>query len=114
MECCVNDLGRFSHNEPINTGIQTPQAGDHLLMMVAASGATFALKKNLSTGDDITFNIGDLNETMAYTFKIRLPDGTDYEENDCTTFGIQTLLNSNIDGCSNDCDDDTNNYYYHP
>lgn len=70
MDCCINDLGRFSHNLKIETGLIATQAGEHYLFMNAATGGTFTLTKSLGVGEEITIEIGQLNESMVYNFKI--------------------------------------------
>lgn len=111
MDCCINDLGRFPHNEIINTGIVATQIGDHFLYMNSATGGTFTLVKNVAIGEEITIAIGQLNESMTYNFKVGQPDGTLISVDDCENFKLQTIINSQIDGCSNPCDADSPTYY---
>lgn len=111
--CCLNKIGIFPHNEEIKTGIIVDQDGTYRLHMAAANSNTFILNKELTVGSEITFPIGQLNENMAYKFTIEQPDESFYKENDCDLFGIRTIINTQLDGCENTCDDDsnTNNYY---
>lgn len=104
MDCCINDLGRFSHNLKIETGLITTQAGEHYLFMNAATGGTFTLTKSLAIGEQITFDIGQLNESMIYNFKVSQPDGTNFKKDDCENFRLQTIINTQIDGCNNPCE----------
>lgn len=113
MECCVNNLGRYSHNKPIDTFIMVSEDGTYTLLMEAANGNRFALEKELEAGQTITFNIGELNESMIYKFTIQKPDGTNLIVNNCDNFKLQTIINTQINGCPDLCDDsdDTNGYY---
>lgn len=111
MDCCINDLGRFPHNEIINTGIIAAQVGDHFLYMNAPTGGTFTLVKNLAIGEALTIAIGQLNESMIYNFKVAQPDGALISVADCENFRLQTIINSQIDGCSNPCDASGPAYY---
>ena len=111
MDCCINDLGRFSHNLKIETGLIAAQAGEHYLFMNAATGGTFTLTKSLGVGEEITIEIGQLNESMVYNFKIGQPDGTNLEKDTCENFRLQTIINSQLDGCSNPCDGTGADYY---
>lgn len=111
MDCCINDLGRFSHNLKIETGLIATQAGEHYLFMNAATGGTFTLTKSLAIGEEITIEIGQLNESMVYNFKVGQPDGTNFSKDDCENFRLQTIINSQLDGCNNPCDDNSTDYY---
>lgn len=113
MNCCVQKLGSFAHNQEIKTGIQTGQAGNHILYMKSSSGGTFTLSYEQTLSQEIIIPVGVLNESMAYKFRIELPDGSFYTQNDCDTFSLLTIINSQIDGCSDNCnaDSDSGNYY---
>lgn len=113
MDCCLNKLGIFPHNVPLRTGILATQAGDHLLYMKAASSNTFVLKKTLIVGQEIIFPVGQLNENMAYDFKIQQPNDVFISSNDCEKFNVITTINTQIDDCPDNCnpDPDSNNYY---
>jgi len=111
MDCCINDLGRFSHNLKIETGVLAAQVGEHYLFMNSATGGTFTLTKSLAIGEEITIEIGQLNESMVYNFKVGQPDGTNLKVDDCENFRLQTIINSQLDGCSDPCDDNTTPYY---
>lgn len=111
MDCCINDLGRFSHNLKIETGLLAEQIGEHYLFMNAATGGTFTLTKSLAIGEEITIEIGQLNESMVYNFKVGQPDGTNFSKDDCENFRLQTIINTQLDGCSNPCDATGAEYY---
>lgn len=113
MNCCLIKLGVFPHNAVINTGIIATQVGDHLLYMEAASSNKFILTKALQVGDEIKFDIGQLNESMAYNFKVEQPDGTLITQNTCENFNLITIINTQINDCPDNCnpDPDSNNYY---
>ena len=113
MNCCVNNLGRFSHNQVLDTGLLMPDEGDYNIHLEAANGNTFVLTKSLDGTETLKFEIGELNEQMVYTFTIQKPDGTNFSLNVCEKFKLQTLINTQINGCANPCDDsdDTSNYY---
>ena len=48
--------------------------------MNAATGGTFTLTKSLGVGEEITIEIGQLNESMVYNFKVGQPDGTNFSK----------------------------------
>lgn len=112
MGCCVNNLGRYSHNEIVDTYVMVPIDGLYKAYMTAANGNTFVLNKELDAGQTLKFDIGELNESMLYDFTIQKPDGTNIVVNACETFRLQTIINTQIDGC-NPCstDADSGNYY---
>lgn len=113
MGCCVNNLGRYSHNKEIDTFIMMPDAGTYYVHMEAASGNTFVLDKAVNAAETIKFNVGELNESMIYKFTIQQEDGTNFKVNNCEFFKLQTIINTQIDGCPDLCDDsdDTSGYY---
>jgi hypothetical protein len=103
--CCSNNLGRFPHNQIIDTGIVTTITGTHIVRLAAANGNTFELRKEIEEPETIKFEIGELNESMEYTFTIEKPDGTFISVSNCETFKLKTIINTQIDGCTNSCDD---------
>lgn len=113
MGCCVNNLGRYSHNKEIDTFIMISETGTYGAHMEAANGNTFVLEKAINAGQTLKFSIGELNESMVYKFTIQKPDGTNLAVNDCEFFKLQTIINTQLDGCPDLCDDsdDTNGYY---
>lgn len=113
-KCCINPLGKYPHNEIINTGIQAEQAGIFVFYMTGANGNTFNIRKRFELGEELTIAIGLLNENMTYSFRIGQPDETMITIDDCDKFSLTTIINTQIDGCTNPCDADDDsevNYY---
>jgi len=48
---------------------------------------------------------------MVYNFKVGQPDGTNFKKDDCENFRLQTIINTQLDGCSNPCDGTGADYY---
>ena len=93
--------------------ITASEKGIYIFYLISANGNTFSLKFEFEVGDKLTIPIGKLNENMVYKFTIEKPSGEFITQNDCEKFKIQTIINTQIDGCSNNCDDtDTPNGYY--
>ncbi|WP_282787174.1 hypothetical protein [Flavobacterium croceum] len=104
MDCCVNNLGRYPHNKEIDTYLVATEAGEHTLYLTDAKGNTFELIKDVETGETIKIAIGELNENMVYNFTIDKPSGTKISVNDCETFQLKTIINTQINGCTNPCE----------
>lgn len=113
MSCCVNNLGRYSHNKEIDTFIVVSEDGTYDVHIEEASGNTFVLSKELDAGQTIKFLVGELNESMVHKFTIQKPDGSNLFVNDCDNFKLQTIINTQLDGCHDPCEDsdDTDGYY---
>lgn len=111
MDCCINDLGKFPHNEPINLGITAPQDGEFIFYMISPTGGRFNLKYNFLTGEDLIIPIETLNESMAYKFKIEQPDGVLMTKDTCENFQLTTIINTQQNGCNDTCDADPASYY---
>lgn len=111
MDCCLNQLGRFAHNSPINTGIITDESGSHKVYFTAPTGGTFTLLFNLEAGDELIVPVGKLNENMTYSFRVEKPSGDFIIVDDCNKFQLITIINSQIDDCTDACDETPTNYY---
>lgn len=113
INCCSNNLGRFVHNKEINTGIMVSELGNYILRLRSSDNNTFELIRKIETPDTIRISVGELNENMIYTFTLENPSGNLVKLNDCENFKLQTILNTQINGCVNPCNDsdDTSNYY---
>ncbi len=111
--CCFNNLGRFPHNQIIDLGLLTDQTGVYILRMEAANGNTFELRKEVDEPQNLTIEIGELNENMEYKFTVEKPDGEFISVENCETFKLKTIINTQIDGCTSSCDDtdDVSPYY---
>lgn len=113
MICCSNNLGRFPHNKQIDTGIVVSDSGDYILRMEAANGNTFELVKTIDSPGNIKIEIGELNENMEYKFTVEKPDESFVSINNCENFKLKTIINTQIDGCTDPCDDsDSDSPYY--
>jgi hypothetical protein len=105
MECCLNNLGKYPHNKEINTNITAPATGDYVFYFTTSNSNNFSLTINFEVGDKLIIPVSTLNESMVHTFRIEKPDGNFITQNECDVFGLQTIINTQIDGCSNSCDD---------
>jgi hypothetical protein len=105
MECCKNDIGKFPHNEAINTGIVVPVYGTYEIELSAMNFTTFKLKQKYGAGDTIIIPQGTLCEDFLYNFTVKKPDGTFLQVNSCENFILKTYISTN-----NLCDDYVCNY----
>ena len=110
--CCSNNLGRFPHNKQIDTALLVSDLGVYILRFRGSDNNTFELEKTIEAPETLKIEIGELNENMTYTFTVEKPDGTLLSLNDCETFKLQTIINNQINGCSNPCDDSDDSEYY--
>lgn len=101
--CCNNELGRFPHNEDINTGIKAVQNGYHVLRFMAPNFTWFTLTYYYFANADIIIPKGKLNESFLYTMKILQPDDTYLETDDCDNYTFTTFINTKACGT---CDDE--------
>lgn len=111
MDCCINNLGRYPHNKEIDTFILATESGTHILYLTDAKGNTFELNKEVEIGEKIKIGIGELNENMLYQFTIQKPSGAYISVNDCEKFQLKTIINTQINGCNNTCDDTPSGSY---
>jgi len=111
MDCCLNDLGKFPHNESLNLGITADQDGDFIFYMISPTGGHFNLKYPFTTGEDLIIPIGALNESMTYKFKIEKPDGSFVSVDTCENFQLITIINTQLNGCNDSCDANPASYY---
>lgn len=111
--CCSNNLGKFPHNKPVDTGILL-DPGTYTILIEGANDDIFELEKEIEAGEKLIFDIGELNENMIYKFQIRKEDDSLYTLNNCTIFKLKTFINTKIDGCTDNCDDADDNGTYSP
>jgi hypothetical protein len=111
MDCCVNNLGRYPHNKEIDTFILATEQGSHTLYLTDAKGNTFELIKDVEIGEKIKISVGELNENMLYQFKIQQPSGDYISVNDCEKFQLKTIINTQINGCNDPCDNTPSSPY---
>lgn len=107
MECCKNELGNFPHIGEINTGLNASQTGKYKLELVGPNFGSFSKWYYFFSGAKIIIPQGVLNEDSFYKMKIRQPDGSYYEKDDCENFVFKTYIETNKD--CNFCD---GNYDY--
>lgn len=113
MNCCFNYIGKFPHNKQINTGLIADAAGEYILELTSAGGNSFELTKNFEIGNDITIEIGELNEMMSYDLKVKKPDLSYFETDNCDIYRLQTFINTQLDGCTEPCDDNSDSPSYY-
>lgn len=111
MECCLNKLGRFPHNQPLKLGINAAQTGKHIFYMTAPTGGRFDLSIDFETGDELIIPVGQLNESMTYKFKIQNPDESFVSVDTCENFELLTFINTQLNGCNEPCDVSPATYY---
>lgn len=100
MNCCINDLGSYPHNEDIDIYIPASQAGEYIFVLFFNG---VRIKRS------VTFEYYDalvipkpFNEDYTYTLQIIQPDGELLTVNDCENFSFKTYIN--IDrACGSDC-----------
>jgi len=110
--CCSNNLGRFPHNKQIDTAIMVSDLGDYILRFRGSDNSTFELIKTIEEPGTLNVEIGELNENMTYTFTVEKPDTTLISLNECETFKLTTIINTQLDGCSNPCDNTDDSEIY--
>lgn len=95
MECCKNELGNFPHTEEIKTGLISSQTGSHKLEFFGPNFASFSKQYYFFAGAEIIIPQGVLNEDSLYKLKIKQPDGTYYEKEECENFTFRTYIETN-------------------
>lgn len=111
-DCCIKDLGRVPHNQPVNTLEQAPDTGTYKVML-NYQGGVITREVTLDAGDDILIP-GPFNEEYTYTLEIIKPDGeklVTYEG--CTTLAFTTYISLIV--CEHECPTDeelTDEEYY--
>lgn len=101
--CCKNRLGAFPHTQEINLGVKSTQNGYHTLELIGPNFAGFTLKYYFFANRSIIIPQGKLNEDFLYELKIKQPDGTYLEIDNCPNFNFKTFVNTVY--CS-PCDED--------
>jgi len=109
MECCKKDLGKFPHNQNIDTGLIAAKTGTHEFQFSAANFTEFSYKKYFTIGDKIIIPKKVLNEDFIYNFQIKQPDGTlfvaPFGDGGCENLVLRTYVSTN-----NLCNDYICNY----
>lgn len=109
MDCCKTNLGKFPHNQNIDTGLVATQAGTHEFQFSAANFTELSYKKYFGIGDKIIIPKKVLNEDFVYSFVIKQPDGVTFKQDvdgvPCENFILRTYVSTN-----NNCDEYICNY----
>lgn len=101
MSCCNNYLGKFPHNEDINTGIIANATGEFIFKFDYL-GNGFEIIVDGIIDEPLIIPSGQLNENFTYRFIIVDPNGDNMEIYDCEDFSLKTFINTNI--CNDVCD----------
>lgn len=100
MNCCLNNLGSFAHNQPVNVGINAPVDGTYTFYLTFF-GTRLVKKAYFDTGEKLIIPT-PFNESYQYGLQILAPNGTYVEDNNCQFFSFNTFIS--IEGeCGNEC-----------
>ncbi len=106
--CCKNDLGIFPHNNEINTGVKATQNGYHKLELIGPNFAGFTLEYYYFANADIIIPQGTLNENFVYQLKIKQPDSTYLETDECPNYIFKTFVSTiECDDCEEPYDSES-------
>lgn len=100
MSCCNNYLGKFPHNQDIDTGIIANATGEFIFKFDYL-GVVFRLIIDGQIDESLIIPAGRLNENFTYHFTIEDPSGNNIEIYDCEDFTLKTIVN--ITPCNDDC-----------
>lgn len=99
IDCCKKDLGKFPHNQNIDTGLEAVQTGTHEFQFSAMNFTEFSYKKYFTIGDKITIPKNVLNEDFIYNFQIKQPDGeyflAEIDGLGCPNLMLRTYISTN-------------------
>lgn len=101
MNCCLNSLGNFPHNEDLDTGLTAGQVGTYKAVLFFA-GVRIKRSFQPTTYGNIVIP-RPFNENYKYKMQIEQPDGNLYEDNDgCSIFEF-SVYQSLEPPCGDEC-----------
>lgn len=101
MSCCNNYIGKFAHNEDIQTGIIANATGEFIFKFDYL-GNGFNIVVDGVVDEELVIPFGTLNENFTYHFTVEDPNGDNLEIYDCEDFSLKTFIN--LTPCLNVCD----------
>lgn len=102
-DCCKKDLGRFPHNEDIDTTLTASMDGEYEFFFSGINGTEFSIKATFETGDALVIPKNKLNEDMLYKVQVKDPNGDLIETDDCPNYLITTYIKTQE---CNTCDEE--------